>query len=80
MEINGKAVIYSIILLIVLLLLSISLGMINLSSDKQSQSSGEESNENIPEKCQIPPGEDTDSWKEHLGHHAATKECLKYFD
>lgn len=35
---------------------------------------------NIPEKCKLPNGQDLDSWKEHLGHHAETRECLKYFD
>ena len=34
---------------------------------------------NIPEKCQVPAGQDVNSWKEHLGHHAETQDCLKYF-
>ena len=34
----------------------------------------------IPEKCQVPAGQDLASWKEHLGHHAETKECLQYFN
>ena len=33
----------------------------------------------IPEKCKTPAGQDVNSWKEHLGHHAETKECLKYY-
>jgi len=35
---------------------------------------------NIPEKCRVPAGQDIDSWKEHLGHHSETKDCLKYFN
>ncbi|MBS3163520.1 hypothetical protein J4427_02415 [Candidatus Woesearchaeota archaeon] len=34
---------------------------------------------NLPEKCRPPEGEDIESWKEHLSHHADTKECLEYF-
>ena len=33
----------------------------------------------MPEKCKLPAGQDVASWKEHLGHHAETQECLKYF-
>ena len=36
--------------------------------------------ENIPENCRPPAGQDIASWKEHLGHHQETKECLKYFN
>ncbi len=36
--------------------------------------------ENIPENCRPPAGQDLTSWKEHLGHHQETKECLKYFE
>ena len=35
---------------------------------------------NIPENCRPPAGQDIASWKEHLGHHEDTKECLKYFN
>ena len=37
------------------------------------------SDSGIPEKCRVPAGQDVNSWKEHLGHHAETKECLKYY-
>lgn len=80
MEINGKAIIYSILLLLILFLLLVSTGLIDLKYGKQSQSATSASNEGIPEKCQIPAGEDVESWKEHLGHHAETRECLKYFN
>ena len=35
--------------------------------------------DNIPEKCQLPAGQDINAWKEHLGHHAETQDCLQYF-
>ncbi len=34
---------------------------------------------NIPEKCRPPAGQDIESWKQHLSHHAETQDCLKYF-
>ena len=80
MEISGKAIIYSIIFLLVLFLLFVSLGIINLSLDKSTQSAKGEINQNMPEKCQVPSGQDIKSWKEHLGHHAETQDCLKYFN
>ncbi len=33
----------------------------------------------MPEKCQMPAGTTPEKWKEHLGHHAETQECLKYY-
>lgn len=33
----------------------------------------------VPVECQPPPGQDLQSWKEHLGHHQETKYCLQYF-
>ena len=33
----------------------------------------------IPEKCKPPAGQELQSWKEHLGHHAETRDCLKYY-
>ena len=35
--------------------------------------------ENIPQKCRPPQGQDLASWKEHMGHHTETQECVKYF-
>ena len=46
--------------------------------DAASQPSGSYSN--IPANCRPPAGQDIASWKEHLGHHEDTKECLKYFN
>jgi len=79
MEIRGKTIIYGILILAVLLLLFISFGVINFNSGESSQSvSG--TSKDIPENCQIPSGQDLESWKEHLGHHAETRDCLKYFN
>lgn len=37
------------------------------------------SQNNMPEKCQMPAGTTPEKWKEHLGHHAETQECLQYY-
>ncbi|MEK6915489.1 MAG: hypothetical protein AABW89_03030 [Nanoarchaeota archaeon] len=79
MEIKGKVVLYGALILVVFLLLLFSLGVFDLSKNKTIQSVSKETG-GIPEKCQIPEGQEIDSWKEHLGHHAETKDCLKYFN
>ena len=33
----------------------------------------------MPEKCRLPSGQNVESWKEHLGHHSETRDCLEYF-
>ena len=50
-------------------------------SNRHSRTMGNIINGNvyIPEKCRLPAGQDVEAWKEHLGHHEETKECLKYF-
>ncbi len=45
-----------------------------------SVSQSSEDYSNIPEKCRPQAGYDINSWKDHLGHHAETQECLKYFE
>ncbi|MEK6854713.1 MAG: hypothetical protein AABX73_00650 [Nanoarchaeota archaeon] len=79
MEINGKAIVYGILIALVLLLLLISFGVVNPNFGKSigKTASGEYSN--IPEKCRPPSGESISAWKEHLSHHTDTQECLKYF-
>ena len=71
---NKKIITYIVIGIIILLLLFSSFGMIKFNSNTNSESSN-----NIPEKCRVPQGQDIESWKEHLGHHAETKDCLQYF-
>lgn len=89
-NINGKTIGVIVILLI---LLGSTFGMFFM--DKQSKSSSKpiveykgvsglnvqtESNlGKMPEKCKLPSGQNIESWKEHLGHHSETKECLQYF-
>ena len=59
--------------LVVLSLILINLGFrIGGNAGKGDYSS-------LPEKCRPTPGYTEESWKEHLGHHAETQDCLKYF-
>lgn len=78
MEIDGKMITYGFAIILVLLLVLYTFGVISFNGDTAGRSSGGSSN--IPEKCQIPKGQDVNSWKEHLSHHAETKDCLKYFN
>ena len=76
MEIDGKAVLYAVAIVLVLVLILASFGVISFSPGKAASSS----ESSMPDKCKVPPGQDINSWKEHLGHHAETKDCLKYFN
>jgi hypothetical protein len=67
-----KAIGYGIVIGLVLILVLVNLGFMQIGS--AGIASG-----NMPEKCKVPAGQDVASWKEHLGHHADTQECLKYF-
>ncbi len=81
MEVSGKALIYGILITLVLFLILASLGVFNFSgSSGSSGNSASGENSNIPEKCKLPSGTDVGQWKEHLGHHAETQECLNYFN
>ncbi len=75
-EISGKTIAAIVILL---LLLVSTFGMFLLKSPSNNNGSAA-GLDGIPEKCKLPAGQDANSWKEHLGHHEDTKECLKYFD
>ncbi len=77
MEIKGKTLVYGAIILIILLLLIVSFKGTNQRSDGINEKNEYSS---IPEKCRPPSGEGISSWKEHLGHHAETRECLQYFN
>ena len=74
-QISGKALA---VVFILLLLLVSTFGMFALKGKDKSASYNLESN-NLPEKCRLPSGQEVNAWKEHLGHHAETKDCLKYF-
>jgi len=79
-QISGKAIIA--IIIFVLLLVS-TFGMFLLKSSPNNTGSVAAQSDivsgDILEKCKLPAGQDVNSWKEHLGHHEDTKECLKYF-
>ena len=79
-KVSGKAIA---VIGILLLLLAGTFGMFFLkSSPNNAGPVAVQSNSvsgDIPEKCILPSGEDIISWKDHLGHHAETRECLKYF-
>ena len=81
-EINGKFILYIIVIAMILLLVLASLGIINLNFGKSigNAASSLGNYANIPEKCRPTAGYNIESWKEHLGHHAETQECLKYFE
>lgn len=76
-----KELVIIIAVFLVLMLLLISLGVVSINLDGKTIS-GSNSNENgnIPEKCRVPAGQELNAWKEHLGHHAETQDCLKYFN
>ncbi len=92
-HINGKVIA---VIIILLLLIVSTFGMFFLgkmtsaSSSKPATEYKETSGlantqidteyADLPKKCRVPAGQDVNSWKEHLGHHAETRDCLKYFD
>ena len=80
-QISGKAIA---VIVILLLLLVGTFGMFALRSSHSNTGSAAAQTDSvsgdIPEKCRLPAGQDVDSWKEHLGHHEDTRDCLKYFN
>ena len=81
MKINGKTIGYGIAIVLVLLLVLISSGIIKINlGEKTSGDSNAGDYSNIPEKCRPAAGQNINSWKEHLSHHAETQDCLKYFN
>lgn len=71
---KGKIILWVIIAILVAVLVLSSLGFKITKNNNILGGSG-----SMPEKCQKPEGQDVASWKEHLGHHAETQECLKYY-
>lgn len=74
---DWNSYLYGIVSMVVLLLLLLTFGIAHVGNVSAENSNYNSSN--IPEKCKVPSGQDLASWKEHLGHHAETQECLKYF-
>ena len=70
---NKKIIAYIAVAAIILFLFLSSFGMIKFNSNTSG------GNSNMPEKCRKPEGQSLEAWKEHLGHHAETQECLQYF-
>jgi hypothetical protein len=81
---DWKSFFFGVMSVFVILLLVVSLGFTHVGRVSTLNGNAVSGNSqtgsgNIPEKCQIPAGQDLNSWKEHLGHHAGTQDCLKYF-
>lgn len=78
-----KSFFYGAISVLLLFLITTSFGIVHVGAlQGQSSITGNavSVSGNIPQKCQPPAGQDLASWKEHLGHHAETRDCLKYFN
>ena len=56
------------------------IGSINGSAISDSYWGSSTSASDMPEKCKVPAGQDVAGWKEHLGHHAETRDCLEYYN
>lgn len=76
-----------VVLIVILVLLIIGLGIFFLKSSYTDSSTSNSKtidtqfeDNDMPEKCRLPAGQDVNSWKEHLGHHVETKDCIKYFE
>lgn len=81
---KSKMILWGIVIAVVILLLLLSLGFgVTRSgageSNARSGSAASNDYSSLPEKCRPPAGQDIEAWKEHLGHHAETQECLDYF-
>lgn len=70
-----EQIIIGFVIAAVLVLALMSFGVLKLGNS--SPDTGNSAN--MPEKCKLPAGQDIQAWKEHLGHHAETQECLRYY-
>lgn len=76
---TSKIIIWGIAIIVVILLIFASLGFRITNAGNSGGSTGD-NYASLPEKCRPPAGQDIASWKEHLGHHAETQDCLNYFN
>ncbi len=77
---DWKSFVFGMMSIVLLVLVLISFGIVHLGSSAQGYLvSGSAVDGNMPEKCKVPPGQDAQKWKEHLGHHADTRDCLNYY-
>ena len=79
-EINGKSILYALAIALIFLLVLVALGIVTINFGGKANGNAISDYNSLPEKCKPAAGYDIESWKEHLGHHAETQECLKYFD
>ncbi len=78
---KSKIILWGIVIAVVILLLFLSFGL-RIAKSGSTGAGGSSSADNyasLPEKCRPPAGQDITAWKEHLGHHAETQDCLQYF-
>jgi len=73
---TSKIILWVALIIVLSLLLLTNLGF---KITRNNDITGSSYAGSIPEKCRVPAGQDIESWKEHLGHHSETQECLKYF-
>ncbi len=79
-KISAKSI-AAIVILLLLLVGTFGMFILKTSSNGSGFLAAQEdsSSGSTPEKCRLPTGQDLNSWKEHLGHHADTQDCLNYF-
>lgn len=76
---DWKSFVYGVLTIMIVLLAMASFGFAHIGNNYTGNVATANTGD-IPEKCQVPAGQDVESWKEHLGHHADTQECLQYFN
>lgn len=77
---NWKSFVYGMMSILLVVMILASFGFFHIGALAQGATiAGNTISGNMPEKCKPPAGQDVQSWKEHLGHHAETRDCLKYY-
>ncbi len=74
---DKETIIIIAVVALVLLAVLFATGVVNINIGNKSGTIG--SSGDMPEECEVPAGQDLNSWKEHLGHHENTKYCLDYY-
>lgn len=73
-----KVILWVALIVVLSLLLLANLGF-KITGNNSPAIGGNGNYANMPEKCRPTQGYTEQSWKEHLGHHSETQDCLKYF-
>ncbi len=77
---DWKSFMYGVMSILLVIMILASFGFFHIGAFAQKAvATGNIVSGNMPEKCKPPAGQDLESWKEHLGHHAETRDCLKYY-